>query len=111
VSIRPVDLQQVVTRTTDVTREASTQQQAAASHQAQVADQTRRQAQQAETVQQFDEAGAVLVRDRRSGPGQQDQPEDQPKEEPAAEEEQAKGVVLSGGTARPPLGRHVDLHI
>ncbi|HEX6511112.1 MAG TPA: hypothetical protein VF157_02355, partial [Chloroflexota bacterium] len=75
-AIRPVDLQQVVMKSPDVTRDVAVQQQIAASQQTQTAEHTRRRAEQAETVQQMEEeAGAVLIRDRRPRSGEQQEQE------------------------------------
>jgi hypothetical protein len=108
VAIRPVDLQQVVMKSPDVTRDTAAQQQAATTLQAQATEVTKRQAQQAETVQQFEEAGAVLIRDRQSRGGQQEQQlEDSAKEQAdtaAGEKDTPKGAAPTR------LGRHVDLN-
>ena len=106
-AIRPVDLQQVVVKASDVTRDASGQQIAAAAQQTETAQQTNRHAQQAETVQDFEEAGAILIRDRQSR-GQNDQEAED--EEQAPEDESSEGS--NQGKGAPPqlrLGRHIDL--
>jgi hypothetical protein len=104
-AIRPVDLQQVVMKSPDVTRDASVQQQAATAQQAHTTELAKRQAQQAETVQQFEEAGAVLIREREA---RQDQRQRSRKKEAEAEELAEEEVnPKSGSPAR--LGRHVDL--
>ena len=107
-AIRPVDLQQALMKSPDVTRDASVQQQATVAHQAHTAEHTKRQAERAETVAQFDEADAVLIRERQARGGQQG--EEQPKDkqdgeaDPAAEDAAAKAAV-----AQARIGRHVDL--
>ena len=105
-AIRPVDLQQVVMKSPDVTRDVSVQQQAATAQQAHTAELTKRQAQQAETVQQFEEAGAVLIREREAG---KDQRQQSRKKDPEAEAETAEDDVNPKAATPARLGRHVDL--
>jgi hypothetical protein len=106
-AIRPVDLQQAIVKAPDVTRDATVQQQAATAQQAHMAHETKRQADRAETVAQFEEAGAVLIRERQARGGeqqdQQQQEQDEPEGEASAEEAAAKAA------AQAKLGRHVDL--
>ncbi len=110
-AIRPVDLQQVVVRATDVGRDSATPQQAAAAQQSHTAEQARRHERQAETVQTFEEAGAVLVRERQARSGQQDEPDKKKDQQAADEEGKTADVPFPGAVSRPPLGRHVDLQI
>lgn len=106
-AIRPVDLQQTIMKSPDVTRDVSAQQQAATAQQAQIAEHTKRQAQAAETVAQFEEAGAVMIRERQSRGDQQDA-EQQAKQQPEAEAEaEAETPAAKAAAAR--LGRHIDL--
>lgn len=106
-AIRPVDLQQVVMKTPDVTRDTAAQQQAATVQQAQTAEVTKRQAQQAETVTQFEEAGAVLIREREGGRRGQERRPANDKDEAGASAENDDAVPQNTTTGR--LGRHVDL--
>ena len=111
-AVRPVDLQQVVVKVTDVVRDASVQQQQLASSQQVTIEQGRRHAQRAETVQSFDEAGAAAIHERDPRSGHQT-PDDEQGEEAAefAEETPVLSLALgrSGKAARPRVGRHVDL--
>ena len=104
-AIRPVDLQQIAIRTPDITHDTAAQQQAGLVQQGHAAEQTKRQAQQAETVQQFDEAGAVLIRERDARGGQQGAQQDGAKQQSQPEEE--PGTAKEATPAR--LGRHIDL--
>ncbi|HLG74334.1 MAG TPA: hypothetical protein VK009_28280 [Chloroflexota bacterium] len=108
-AIRPVDLQQTIMKAPDVTRDVSVQQQSASAQQAHMAQDTKRQAERAETVAQFDEeAAAVLVRERDAGEGQQQSQQRKQKQEgeadPIAEEAAAKAAA-----AQARVGRHIDL--
>ena len=105
-AIRPVDLQQVMVKGPDVTHDAAAQSQAATAQQAQTERTAKRQAEQAETVQQFEEAGAVLVRERQAGAGQQGQQEASSKREPDADGAEAG---TPKGTVQTRLGRHIDM--
>ena len=112
-AVRPIDIQQVMVKSVDVTREASQQQQLVAAAQENLAAQLKtRDAQKTETVQDFDEVGAAAVHDRRPRSGRDDQPGD----ESGAETEQddaAASVDLAQaslrGLPRPKVGRHVDV--
>ena len=104
--IRPVDLQQVVMKSPDVTRDTAAQQQAAGVQQSQFAAETKRQAQEAETVQQFDEAGAVLVRDRQQREGQ---PEQDAEDHQQGQDGEDGAAAPAAGAPQVRLGRHIDL--
>ena len=113
-ALRPVDLQQVMVKSVDVTRETAQQQQSAAAVQEGLATELKaRQEQKTETVQDFEEVGAAAVHER--GPrSEQDQQADR---RPAAEEQhdEDEGASLSATDAvlralpRPKVGRHVDV--
>ena len=105
-AIRPVDLQQALVKAADVTRDASQSQQAAVAHQAHSAQDTKRQAERAETVAQFDETDTVLIRERQGRGGQQ-QAGDQRQQD--AEADQAAEEAAAKAAAQARLGRHVDL--
>ncbi|HLQ33709.1 MAG TPA: hypothetical protein VK457_13565 [Chloroflexota bacterium] len=107
-AIRPVDLQQVVVKSLDVTRDTAAQQQAAGTQQAQTTEQANRRAHQAETVNEFDEAGAVLIRERQARGQQGEQREDEEQEQ-AEEEATVDGTSGKGAAPQVRLGRHIDL--
>lgn len=106
-AIRPVDLQQVVMKSPDVTHDASAQLQAATTQQAHTAELAKRQAQQAETVQQFEEASAVLIREREAGKDQRQQSRKKDAEGEADASGEDDVNPKPGSLAR--LGRHIDL--
>ena len=108
-AIRPVDLQQTIIKTQDVTRDVSSQQQAGVAQQAHTAAASKRQAEKAETVQHLeDEASAALVRERQARGGQQhDEQDGQPPREGETEEDEA---LTKAAAAQARLGRHIDLH-
>ncbi|MBV9120266.1 MAG: hypothetical protein JOZ39_06120 [Chloroflexi bacterium] len=110
-AIRPIDLQQAVVKSTDVTREASQQQQLAAAAQDNIAKRLElRHAQKTETVQQFDETGeaAVHERDARSG-GDPRQQERQAQGQTAGNAAAQQNIQAKDGNPRPRVGRHVDM--
>ena len=106
-ALRPVDLQQVVMKAPDASRDPAAQNAAASAHQAQTAQHANKRAQQAETVQQFEEAGAILIRDRDSGNRQQQ--EDAEEQQAEAESFADEPNQMTGNAPQARLGRHIDL--
>jgi len=112
-AIRPVDLQQVVVKSLDVTRDTAAQQQAAAAAQQNLAESLKKKAlERAETVSEPEEFGAAAVHDR--GARSQQQAEDEEAEaeqqdpmEHAPINQQAANKVQA--MYRPRVGRHVDV--
>jgi hypothetical protein len=108
-AIRPVDLQQTIMKAPDVTRDVSSQQQGALAQQAHTAHDTKRQAERAETVAQFeDEAAAVLVRERDARDHQQQEQRKKNQQEGEADP-LAEDAAAQAAAAQARLGRHIDL--
>jgi hypothetical protein len=111
-AIRPVDLQQVLTKLPDIGRDSATQQQQplAAQHLLASEDAKRRQ-ERAETVKSFeDEAGLAAVHERQQGgqqPHQESDSEEQAQAEPGDSPEGEAVAAARAAQAR--LGRHIDL--
>jgi len=112
-ALRPIDLQQVMVKSVDVTREASQQQQLAAAAQQNLAAQLKtRDAQKTEQVQDFDEVGAAAVHERQPRSGREDEPGDESSRETETEDEAVAANATAAalrGLPRPKVGRHVDV--
>ena len=110
-ALRPIDLQQVMVKSVDVTRETVQQQQLAAATQENLAAQLKtRHAQKTETVQDFEEVGAAAIHERGPRSGGDGQAFD----DEAGEQEQdapplAPAQAALRGLPRPRVGRHVDV--
>src|SRR5438309_7727151 len=110
-SIRPVDLQNILAKTLDVGREAGAlQQQATAGQQLTAAQQSKHQQELTETVHGFDdETGPAAVNDREEQQRRQEE-EQQEREEASTDGEPAGQLTtqqFAAGLRR--LGRHIDL--
>ena len=105
-AIRPVDLQQTILKASDISRETTIQQEAGASQQMSATGLSKEHDHRAETVQQFDEAAATLIREREERQGQQQQRQDEAngRQESAIADQNPRAMV-----PRPKLGRHIDL--
>ena len=111
-AIRPSDLQQVVVKSLDVTRDTAAQQQGVVASQQTLAEQLKRKAlERTETVQQFDEdAGAAAVHERDSRRQQHQEQESQARrQKPAIPDETKQEAAAKATVAQPRVGRHVDL--
>jgi hypothetical protein len=113
-AIRPVDLQQVVAKSVDVTRDTAAQQQGAIAAQQTLAEQLKKRAiERTETVSQFDEEAATAsVHERRERQRQQQDDPDRregrgqegPEPQAPINQQNASKAVL-----QPRVGRHVDM--
>ncbi len=107
-AVRPVDLQQVVVKAPEVTRnEASQERQGTIAQQALAGEVAKAQDERRERVQQFEQAEGTLIREReaRSG-GRQAEARS---EEDAEDAETAGDQPVPQGARRPALGRHIDI--